>query len=47
MKSKVKGLKEELEYCKEMVRKNHRSPHWSIRVVEITKELHKVKRKKK
>lgn len=45
--TKDKARKDELDYCIQMVEAKHRSPHWSIRVDEITKELNKLKGKKK
>ncbi len=41
-KQHIKGLKDELKYCKELVARGHKNPHWAIRIEEITKQLTKV-----
>lgn len=35
------GLQDEYDYCQKMVKANHKSPHWAIRIDEITKQFMK------
>ncbi len=47
MKASIKkNLQDELEYCKKLVERGHKNPHWQIRVDEITKQLTKKKKSK-
>lgn len=43
---KVKGLEAELDYCIQMIEKEHIAQHWRIREMEIKVELKKLKGKK-
>lgn len=44
MKSYIKkGILAELAYCIKMVESGHKSPHWTIRIEEINKQLTKGK----
>jgi hypothetical protein len=47
LSTRIKGLTDELNYCKDMIKAKHASSHWAIREKEIGLELKQLKAKGK